>query len=264
MRYFVLHPAASIDPRYASDARLKNRSKAYTLHPPAPHGHLYRADTSTGTLRRHVGDHEVWEMLTAEHVRSGHKGRDRMLGIIKERFVGYTLEELMFVLSTCRVCQGARGGGGASTGTGTPRAGMTVELAQKVRQSLGEFAALAEQRSPSPPLMRIDVAAAGAGRDGLGDTVLASTMERMGNMGAAVRVRAAQSSPVAVMAEASRAFQAPPPALQWQRSASGVQAQTMGSAVTVGGWPRPAIPRTSLYATDEQGMVVYDVPDWYN
>lgn len=132
IRHFVLNPTSPIDHRYDSDARMKLRSKTFTLHPFNASGRLYRMDSGSGIpLRRHVNNDEVWDMITSEHMRSCHKGRDKMLNLIKERFIGYTLDELMFVLYECRVCQRAR-----SHGTGAGAKDAAIDFSNRMKAAL--------------------------------------------------------------------------------------------------------------------------------
>ena len=253
VRHFLLHPQSPLDPNSPSDARLKARSKSYTLFPYAPHGHLYRTETTAAgsgsgvpgvtTLRRHVGEREVWDLLTSEHMKSGHKGRDRMLALIKERFVGYTLEELMFVLGSCRVCARARGVGGGG-----------VELARRVRRSLG-VVGVQQQESP-PPLVVVSPAAQGAAR-------------REGRMGGAQSGSGAVAGVgVAALPVASQARTVPPAMAQLQQQILAQQQVVQGQQrqgnkrMMFAGRTEPQ-PKRSLYAPDERGMVAYDVPDWY-
>lgn len=232
VRHFLLNPSSHLDPNSPADARLKARSKSYTLHPFHSSGILYRNDSTT--LRRHVSEAEVWELLTSEHVKSGHKGRDRMLSLIKERFIGYTLDELMFVLGTCRVCARARMGGSGGVG---------VELAQRVRMSLGVQQA-AEARDAQLHEQARQVLA-----------------------GAVPQMRQNTGGPVNTAARAVPNVRAVPPA--FAQMANGrpssqqvLQAQRMGNKkLMLGAQAEP--PRRSLYAPNEKGLVTYDVPDWY-
>lgn len=57
-------------------------------------GRLYRKAESKGgrsdiSLRRHLDVDEVWDVLTAEHLRSEHLGRDRLRKALEKRFIGY-------------------------------------------------------------------------------------------------------------------------------------------------------------------------------
>lgn len=66
--------------------------------------HLYRKESRLQQPRRHVAAGEVFDVLTAEHLQSGHQGRDKMLKILEAKYIGYTKDELMFVLDRCSVC----------------------------------------------------------------------------------------------------------------------------------------------------------------
>ena len=59
-----------------------------------------------GKLRRHLDEVEAWEVLTREHLRSGHLGRDKIRKRLEQRYIGYTLQEIMLVLKECRRCGG--------------------------------------------------------------------------------------------------------------------------------------------------------------
>jgi hypothetical protein len=69
---------------------------------------LYRKpDTGrVGKLRRHLDEMESWDVLTREHLRSGHLGRDKLRKRLEKRYIGYTLQEIMFVLKECKRCGG--------------------------------------------------------------------------------------------------------------------------------------------------------------
>lgn len=67
-------------------------------------GHLFRKESRLQQPRRHVSANEVFDILTAEHLLSGHQGRDKMLKILETKYIGYTKDELMFVLDRCSVC----------------------------------------------------------------------------------------------------------------------------------------------------------------
>lgn len=250
VRHFLLQPHAPLDPNSPADARLKARAKSYTLHPFSPQGFLYRNDTGT-LLRRHVGEHEVWGLLTNEHVRSGHKGRDRMLSLIKERFVGYTLEELMFVLGSCRVCQRARMVGNGLGHQGQPQSQVGLEMAQRVKASLGavQMAAVAAAASDAVyagAAVPVNAIGMGSAHARLPETSL--------NFISAAHPRP-PSLPVSY-AEPQRSspYQHPPPFKLGNKRAF---------AGTVGARAADTTRRRSLYATNERGLVAYDVPDWY-
>lgn len=71
-------------------------------------GRLYRKPhpERVGSLRRHLDKHEVWDVLTAEHLMSGHSGRDGLKRILVKKYIGYTLQEITLVLRECRRCSG--------------------------------------------------------------------------------------------------------------------------------------------------------------
>lgn len=71
-------------------------------------GQLFRKPESgrVAALRRHLDYDEAWDVLTREHLRSGHLGRDKLRKRLEQRYIGYTLQELMFVLKNCARCGG--------------------------------------------------------------------------------------------------------------------------------------------------------------
>lgn len=248
VRHFVMNPTSGLDPRYPSDARLKNRSKAYTLHPRTPTGQLYRSDTATGIVRRHVGSGEVWDMLTNEHVRSGHKGRDKMLSLIKEKFIGYTLEEVMFVLYECRVCQRAKLGIGTVGG----KDAIGVELAQRVKAAAkqGDGAA----REGETPAGLVDIApAVGTGRNMVEYTTGVADTDGQRTGGIASVVGA--TYPASLIDPAIARLSPHQQGLQQVQRADGKRVAT-----TQGGTDR----RQNRFTPNHMGLVEYDYPDWFN
>jgi hypothetical protein len=71
-------------------------------------GKLYRKPESgrVARYRRHLDDFEAWDVLTMEHLRSGHLGRDKLRKVLEQNYIGYTLQEIMFVLKECKKCAG--------------------------------------------------------------------------------------------------------------------------------------------------------------
>lgn len=240
IRYFLTHPHAPPHPNNPTDARLKNRSRNFMLAPPSPTTRssssssstpkqaLYRTDGAN--VRRHINEAEIWDFLTREHVRSGHKGRDRMLASMRNDYIGYTLEELMFVLQSCRVCRAAKTTAGAasasaSTSTSTSASataeGNEDEVRMQLRQRLGKAAAMAR-----------------AGHWQVGQTAPRryTVLEEGGGFGN--EEEADDEDERAAWERAEKAF--------------GMMGQDGGEL------------RKSLYAPDEAtGLVRYDVPDWY-
>lgn len=216
VRHYVLNPnlqASTLTPHSSlpdhTEARFKARSKHWTLRPYTPGGTLYRSDGQT--LRRHISSDEVWALLTSEHVRLGHRGRDRMLNHLKERYIGYTLDELMFVLQHCRVCSAIKALGDASA---WKRA--SVGGAEGGGQVLGV------QRLPSPGF-------------------------------------AGMPTQDAVEAAAATVSLAPPIHPQYVPVMPAYAQQT-----ALGGYAGVQLPpRRNMYAPVENGLVRYDVPDWY-
>ncbi|KAK5168134.1 uncharacterized protein LTR77_006702 [Saxophila tyrrhenica] len=88
----------------SKDHQTKYQSANWTLM----NGLLYRKPESgrVGKLRRHLDELEAWDVLTREHLRSGHLGRDKLRKRLEQRYIGYTLQEIMFVLKECRRCGG--------------------------------------------------------------------------------------------------------------------------------------------------------------
>lgn len=86
------------------DHQTRYQSANFTLH----HGHLYRkpeAGSRVGTLRRHLDETGIWDVLTSEHLRSNHLGRDKLRKVLEKLYIGYTLQEVMFVLKECKLCK---------------------------------------------------------------------------------------------------------------------------------------------------------------
>ena len=84
---------ANVEPRNedgSKDHQTRYQAANWTLRD----GKLYRkvegkvASGGSG-LRRHLDVEEVWDVLTAEHLRSGHLGRDRLRKVLERRFIGY-------------------------------------------------------------------------------------------------------------------------------------------------------------------------------
>lgn len=71
-------------------------------------GRLYRKPEAgrVGSLRRHLDETETWDVLTREHLTSGHLGRDKLRKRLEQKYIGYTLQEIMFVLKECKRCNG--------------------------------------------------------------------------------------------------------------------------------------------------------------
>lgn len=71
-------------------------------------GRLYRKPETgrVNSLRRHLDESEAWDVLTREHLISGHLGRDKLRKRLEQNYIGYTLQEIMFVLKECKRCNG--------------------------------------------------------------------------------------------------------------------------------------------------------------
>ena len=83
-------------------------------------GHLYRRPKSSRSdhLRRHLDTEEVWSAITAEHLRHGHFGRDKLRKALDRRYIGYSPQEIMFVLKECKRCSGRVGNEQRAASTG--------------------------------------------------------------------------------------------------------------------------------------------------
>ena len=103
--YHLQNPDAEpTNPDGTKDHQTKYQAANWTVH----NGHLYRKPHSrrVSTLRRHLDEYQVWDVLTREHLRSGHLGRDKLRKVLERRYIGYTVREIMFVLRECRRCVG--------------------------------------------------------------------------------------------------------------------------------------------------------------
>lgn len=281
VRYFLLNPDAPLDPSLSSDARLKLRAKGYTLQPLLPNGTLYRNESTIAstTLRQHVSEANVWNILTSEHVKSGHKGRDRMLSLIKDRFVGYTLEELMFVLGTCRLCARARmsGSGGMSLGSrGSQNQNQQVlKPGRKQKSQLPQLtqSSAQMQQSPSPSLLGPQLTPLAPRPESQQEHLLQEqAIQEQGLRKQKVRILPApKHSRFGTRIEGIRGPQQSAPGhapttvtpftqpLPQQHPLPQLpQQQQQSSPLGIG-----AV-RRGLFAPNELGLVAYDVPDWYS
>ena len=94
------------------DGTKDHQSRYQAAHWTLSDGSLYRKPDSgrVGKLRRHLNESEVWDVLTTKHLCSGaHLGRDKLRKRLEGRFIGYTLQEIMFVLRECQRCGGRKG-----------------------------------------------------------------------------------------------------------------------------------------------------------
>lgn len=105
MMHYLQHP--DLEPMNC-DGSKDHQTKYQAAHWTILNGRLYRKPESgrVGKLRRHLDEFEVWDVLTIEHLRSGHLGRDKMRKLLERRYIGYTLQEIMFVLKHCKRCAG--------------------------------------------------------------------------------------------------------------------------------------------------------------
>ncbi|KAK5173366.1 uncharacterized protein LTR77_002047 [Saxophila tyrrhenica] len=95
--YFLTTPDAKSQERHRADAQVKHQAQQWGMH----NGLLYRKADRAHQIRRHVGADEAFDVITAEHLLANHPGRDKMLKLLEVRYIGYTKEELMYVLDHC-------------------------------------------------------------------------------------------------------------------------------------------------------------------
>jgi hypothetical protein len=90
------------------DGSRDHQTKYQAAHWTVLDGKLYRKPESgrVARYRRHLDYFEAWDVLTVEHVRSGHLGRDKLRKVLEQSYIGYTLQEIMFVLKECKKCAG--------------------------------------------------------------------------------------------------------------------------------------------------------------
>jgi hypothetical protein len=90
------------------DGSRDHQTKYQAAHWTVMNGKLYRKPESgrVARYRRHLDDFEAWDVLTLEHLRSGHLGRDKLRKVLEQNYIGYTLQEIMFVLKECKKCAG--------------------------------------------------------------------------------------------------------------------------------------------------------------
>ena len=88
------------------DGSRDHQTKYQAAHWTVMEGKLYRNPESgrVPRYRRHLDDFEAWDVLTMEHIRSGHLGRDKLRKVLEQNYIGYTLQEIMFVLKECKKC----------------------------------------------------------------------------------------------------------------------------------------------------------------
>ena len=98
--HFLTIPDAKSREKDRTDAQAKHQAQNWLLQD----GMLYRKESRLQHPRRHVGANEVFDILTGEHLKSGHHGRDKMLKVLEAKYIGYTKDELMYVLDHCLVC----------------------------------------------------------------------------------------------------------------------------------------------------------------
>ena len=98
--HFLTNPDAKSQEKNRADAQAKHQAQQWMYQD----GILYRKESRLQQPRRHVTADEVFDILTAEHLRSGHHGRDKMLKVLEAKYIGYTKDELMYVIDSCLVC----------------------------------------------------------------------------------------------------------------------------------------------------------------
>ncbi|KAK3698470.1 hypothetical protein LTR37_016941 [Vermiconidia calcicola] len=127
LTHYLEHP--DLEP-HLCDGSKDHQTKYQAVNWTLVDGKLCRKPESgrVGTLRSHLDEVEAWEVLTAEHLRSGHAGRDRLRKVLERRYIGYTLQEIMFVLKECNKCARREtaanpeaGANGAATNLQQPR-----------------------------------------------------------------------------------------------------------------------------------------------
>ena len=105
--YFLTFPDAPCREKDGADAVTKQQAQHWTL---LDDRLCIKADRSH-SIRRHVAADEVFDILTAEHLRHDHAGRDEMLKMLESRYIGYTKAEVMYVIANCSTCGPASGPG---------------------------------------------------------------------------------------------------------------------------------------------------------
>ena len=98
--YFLTKPDAKIRDGDRADSQAKHQARLWMYQ----NGILYRRESRLQQPRRHVSASEVFNILTAEHLRSGHHGRDKLLRVLEVKYIGYTKPEVMYILDHCPVC----------------------------------------------------------------------------------------------------------------------------------------------------------------
>jgi len=112
----------------SKDHQTKYQSANWTLKD----GFLYRKPEAgrVGKLRRHLDELEAWEVISREHLLSGHLGRDKLRKRLEQKYIGYTLQEIMFVLKECNRCGGKEKHGPATSEKSLP-VSSTVPASQE-------------------------------------------------------------------------------------------------------------------------------------
>lgn len=98
--HFLTIPDAKSREKDRADAQAKHQAQNWLYR----NGVLYRKESRLQNPRRHIGADKVFDVLTAEHLKSGHHGRDKMLKVLEAKYIGYTKDELMYVLDHCLIC----------------------------------------------------------------------------------------------------------------------------------------------------------------
>jgi hypothetical protein len=130
----------------SKDHQTKYQAKDWTWQD----GKLYRKPESgrVGTFRRHLDETEAWDVLTREHLRSGHLGRDKLRKRLEQRYIGYTLQEIMFVLKECKRCSGHE------RTAGDPQPDDVPAIPQQIRSGNDTTSPLLDQNGSKGPLQR--------------------------------------------------------------------------------------------------------------
>lgn len=113
IRHYVLSPDARASTK--RQYRYRTDAKEYVLEGEA----LYH-ETSEGGVRKRVQQltsaQQVWEVITAEHCRSGHGGRDSVKERLGKRWRGWNRKDIQFIINRCQTCAG-KGNGSLAHGS---------------------------------------------------------------------------------------------------------------------------------------------------
>ena len=85
--HFLTTPDAKSREKDRGDAQAKHQAQQWLYQD----GVLFRKDSRLQLPRRHVTVDEVFDIITAEHLRSGHHGRDKMLKVLEVREIFWNI-----------------------------------------------------------------------------------------------------------------------------------------------------------------------------